>query len=495
MAEEIVWGAGMDDKDFQAGVKRMIKTIDDLKQKVKELQAAAKQSNDEQKNAFEVQNQGSSISIASLGRMALGWVSVQSAMKLVVAEYENIKTAQSDAADETIQTANAQIGFLRNLGNVSREERNKVIGDMKAIAAEVKQPVKNVYMAAQSSISAQGVMTQQQMYDSLRIAFKLAPESLTEQQSIAGALGDVASLTGHGDPERNAAFLIQANKQARAETLTQIAQNSLGRAISIKQRGGTGPEALALTNTFSGVMKDREGQISSTAALRLAGQLAELKVPGNSTIERIRYLQENPAKAKRFFDKASFEGGIGEMPSRAITTKGTEAATLLEQNIAGMNTAGGPGSGQLVRQFIGDLQAVPEQQVAAKRRELITAASGAQTANLKGGMSAVNREGVDKLLQSTGAFATDRWASRLMYETSLMQGNSPEVAAFTAISGPAAKLKGRIDEIEKSGGNAGVMKEHLEILKDQLRELKEMRKAQIQESAKPTKKNADAHTE
>lgn len=439
MSEEIVWGAGMDDADFNRGIKRMMKEIDTLKQKVKDATEESKKQSKETESGMEK-------AVVSVGKMAMGWVSLQTAIKIATSEYQNYLEVQKEAADETISTADAQIGFLRNLGNVSREQRTKVLADMKAIAKEVNQPVKNLFLAGQSSISAKGILSQQQMLDSLKLAFQVAPESVDEAKSIAGALGDVASLTGHGDPGRNMAFLLAANQQARAETLTQIAKGSLGKAIGIKSFGGDGAEALALTNTFSNVMKDPDGSTSATAAARLASEMHKLKVPGSSTLERIQHLQNNPKAFKSFFDKASFEGGLGVQPAKAVATAGTEAAMLLEQNVAGMRAAGGPGSGAMTQGFIRDIGSVPEQQVASARRAMIAGASSLELGNQQGAMSGSVKENMLKALRHSGQGATMNFLQGIDFHArQMIEGDAPEDAAINILSSRARTVRGLLD--------------------------------------------------
>jgi hypothetical protein len=500
MADPLNWVVTADDKDIIAAFNRMNKELDKAKLKAKEAGDAAKKAEQDRKNGIEG-------NVIALGKMAMKWVSVQSAIQIATAEIERYHQAQKDAGIETVATADAQIKFFRNLGRVGAEESKKVQQQMKDIASAVQQPVKNVYAVATEAISAQGNLSREQMLENVKMALRLAPESVPEATALGGALGDVASLTGSGNAAENAGLMLGMGEQARIPSMQQIAKNLIPAAIGVKQSlPGTGTaEATALVSTLTSVMKDKEGALSGTASIALASQLDSffgddakvgktdkegglLKKLGDGTLlEQVAKLQNDPKAREAFFAKASFEGKAKPFVEELLTA-GSPAARLFNQNRG--KVPFGQVAIKQTDEFFANLQTTPEQQVANQQRAMAAQTSALQLANQTGASSSVIREEVVKQLGAASQGMVLDQLGAWNFDIRRMAGWSPEEAAVDT-------LKDRRNSVE----NEGVLftsktkdPEKVQMvarLDEMIAQLKGIRGDQKQ----PKKKNVDQHKE
>lgn len=502
MSEEIVWGAGMDDAEFNRGIKRMLKEIETLKQKLKETQDESKKGSQQQKSAFDS-------AIASLGKMAAGWLSVQTAIQVATASYQDYLNVQRESASETISTADAQIKFFRNLGNVSREESKKIQEQIRAIASSVGQPVKNVYAVATEAISAQGNLSRKQMFANVAMGLRLAPESVSEATALAGTLGDVASLTGNADPLANAGLMLALGEQTRIANMQQIGKNVIPAAIGVKEtlRGTSANDAMALVTTLTSVMKDREGALSGTASVQLAQQLdsffgADAKVSGpkdkegallkklgdGTLLEQMAKLRADPKAMAAFLSKSSFEAKAKPFVEQLLT-KDSAAAMLFEQNRAKVPT--GDAARAQAAGFFANIAGAPEQQLAGAERAFVAAESQLQLGNESGSRASVVYEGMQKALRSSGRSLPARISDQINWHVDRAMGAAPEDIAIRSLQNQANYLRrGFVGNANQPAAdkNVEMQAQKLDALIAELRGLRGDQK-------NGKKKNIDQHTE
>lgn len=325
--------------------------------------------------------------VQSAMRAVTSYVSLQAAIQAVTAATRDKEEMERKANETTLTIADAQIKALRNLGNVSSEERAKFVGDMKKLADDTKVGLQPLYLAASSGLSASGGNVQATMR-AVGAAARIAPESPEELEAISGALLHMGKATGTQDAMQNLGFLLGVGQQAAVTETGKIASNLAPAVIGVTGYGGTASEAGAIVAALTQGMADPEGRKSGTAAIALAKQLEKAAGQG-SPLANIRYMQTHPEERAAFVEAASFEGkaqipveqllgveGRGDVSRRFMDealTKipiGKEAAAVAEGMIAGIRepfeqqVAGGARSGATARE---QLAMTPEGRLASLR--------------------------------------------------------------------------------------------------------------------------------
>lgn len=494
-SEEIKWVVTADDKDIIAAFKRMNKELEATKQKMRE------QANETAK-AGKAQDDLLAKGISGLAGMVAGWVSVQSAIQLATAEYDNYIERQQEAAKETLSTADAQLAFFRNLGNVSREQAKQIQETVRQIAGANKTTESRVYNVASIARSSQGALNDQQMFANVGMALRLAPDSEEQAVALAGALNASTRLTGSTDPRENAGLLLGIGEQTRIDNLAQISKTLLPAATGIKATlpSTSTEEAMALLSTLTTVSEDETGNVSRTAGMQLAAQLKEIK-NGKKTIrtgtdlgDAIATLQNDEKKRKEFMDSASFE--VQAKPFiEQLLTPGTPAAQLYSQNLAKVPT--GQRAVNQANQFFENVGTSEYQGVATNARVFDSLASGLKLQDQGGASAAINMAGLDKAMQASRASWLERtmYANMFRYRTMVM-GQDPNEFAAEALSDRAAELRIPFNRLTNEMLPEGTVKENekLAVLLDKaVMELRGIRADNKSNTA--SKKNADAHTE
>jgi hypothetical protein len=480
--DQIKWVVTADDKDVIAAFKRMQKELEGVKKKqqesneeTKKAEKLAKEQAKAQQQAQAAQQKGFDQGIASLAKMAFGWVSVQTAIQVASAEYQAYIDLTKKASDATISTANSQIVFFRNLGNVTGEQAKKITETIKAIASANKTTEGKIYEVASIARSSQGNLTDDQMFANVGMATRLAPESTQEAMSIAGGLNAASRLTGSADPEVNAGLLLGIGEQTRIESMAQIAKTLLPGAAGIKATlpGTSTAEAVAGLSTLTTISEDETGAVSRTAMQQLAGQLRKIR-KGTDLGDEITTLQNDPKARASFLKKASFEEKAKPFIEKLLTG-GTDAANLYQQNLSKVPT--GDGAVNVARQFFENVGAQPYQQVRQLDQSMAANTNAALLS--KQGLAAEGtiRQRMDEGMQAAGV----SWFGRTVYargfDLQRARGDDEITAGERVLGG--AITKSTNDEMSR-------------ILKQQLEELRALRRAQTQQ---PKPKNIDAHTE
>ena len=247
--------------------------------------------------------------------LVAGYASVQTAVRAVTAVIKDQEQLQERSRQKTETIAEAQIGSLRNLGPVSQEARADFVKRMENLATEVAPAggLKTIYQAASMGLSASGgdvVATE----EAIRTAAKIAPELPQELMAISEALLHLSKATKTSDAKANLGFLLGLGQQAAVTSMEKISSNLTPGVIGVTGYGGTAQEAGAIVAGLTQGMADPEGRKAATASINLAKQLDAYFQENNlvteqtdSTIEQIRYMQQDATARAKFLSKASFE--------------------------------------------------------------------------------------------------------------------------------------------------------------------------------------------
>ena len=444
--------------EFTSDGKQLLKTIQDSQKEIerltnenRNLRDISKRASKEAADGLKSVKEGAMSAADATDLLNEGLALTSDLLKQVAERQDKVAGTQRSAAD-------AQRAFLRNLGNVSESTRQSAITQIAAIGERTGVRQSMLFDAASTAMSARGATDPVEALRAVEMAARVAPESVGEMSSFAGALLDAKSLTKQKDMEANLGFLVGMQGQARVTTLGQVAQNLVPGAIGVQGYGGTPAEAGALVTTLTQAMKDATGATSSTAAIQLAKQLEEFKATAKiegGTDDRIRALQQNESLRTQFLEKASFDAKAG-IPVRELLTPGTETAKLFEQNIGGIPS--GRAAVDEARRFLAGINAPDLQRAAAFERRSEQEIENLQIDDFRSGDASRIRRRVDSLLVESGAHApsmpwTLGWVGgRDPLDTAeqLLRGRSGNIRMFGGEdyqTAAAAKMDALIEEI------------------------------------------------
>lgn len=459
-----------DDKDVAAVLARQERQIASLKEKLGQLGRESEKVGRQQEGML-------TSGVQKLAGMAAGWVSVSSALQLANAELRAHIELQDRASSTQTQAANTQIKFLRNLGMVSGGERQAAIDRIGQISQRTGVTQRDLNLAASTAVSARGDLSIGQSLDAVEMAARIAPEDVGELTSVAGGLLDISSLTKTADMRHNAGFMTSLAAQARVTNLQSVSQNLVPGAIGVAARGGSAEEAAALVATLTSGMKDATGAMSGTAAIQLANQLATFTpAKGESTAERLRHLQNNPALARAFLAQASFEQkSLASVENLLGLGRDRSLADLYERNITSFGDPTAMASN--AEQFIAGIQGVDIQQRAARERSIARRSETADLANVAGADESQAIGIMDRALQDAGFGVGRRWNDRWGARMDAALGITHDDVASSAIS-----------RLESAQGAGGLSERQVQLLQEAVNELKAMRRGSATV-------NPEAHTE
>lgn len=255
--------------------------------------------------------------LKKLASFAAGVVSIQSAISLLKSEY----AAAQELADRTSRTQ-LDVGqsrnlVIRNLVGTPDAEIKKILGQTAGIASELRLPETSINQAFAQAISASGGDVKRSL-SSVRFAGQFLPDQLEQLPTFAGALLDLAKVTGSTDDRVNFGLLAKVQQLSRVKDAGSLARNAPKGLIGAAALGASAQEAGATYATISSFLGDQEGSQSSTVLVQLIKQIMDSRAgqsAGARTFsQRLAFLQSNPAAAQEFLAKASFESAsIGQM--------------------------------------------------------------------------------------------------------------------------------------------------------------------------------------
>jgi hypothetical protein len=256
MAEEIVWSAGMDDKDFNRGITKMVKEIETLKQKLRDVQGQT------EKNA-KAGNSWLKGQAGEVKDMALQWVSVGAVVGIATSAYQRLR-AETERLGEAhqklskdITTAIAKAGDLANASTIQT-----AIGSVKGATREQAA-------AAFSGISSAAPgMDLQRRLALMREVAPMAPTgaNVTQLGNIAGKIGQLMPGTAADDVLDVTAMM----RQRTGEDFERVGGDEFEASMARLQQAGMSPiQSMAIG--LAGV----EANLPSKAINKIAGSLFE----------------------------------------------------------------------------------------------------------------------------------------------------------------------------------------------------------------------------
>lgn len=255
---------------------------------------------------------------------AAGFASVQTAVSLITAELR----AQQELIDKRnatqLSVGESRNVLLRNLIGSPDKEIRSALAAGKSIAQGTNVSEVPINNALASAISATGNVPLS--IELVRRSAQFLQDRPGEIGDFAGALGDLTRMTHSNDPNIALGLLAQIGRITRITSPQQTARSVAPALLGTLPFGGTAQSAGAVFAALTTGSGDVEGMHSGTGTIALAQQLEEAalgkggfaptsshpgfdpgELKGANLLERLRFLQQNPAAAQKFLDLASFE--------------------------------------------------------------------------------------------------------------------------------------------------------------------------------------------
>ncbi len=462
---------------------------------------------------------GAARSALNFGKQLVGISSAVGGIVAVAAilrrEWENLKQVQTTAAAASISMAQARGGAVVNLPpGFSAADLDKFVSAT-SVATGVKE--RELYVMAQTALSAKGGVSQAGFFDAMRTAATLSAKTGLPSNVLVGGALDLATITGMENAAANIGWMRQMGSQARTTDLSKQMRNLLPAIQSTMQFGETpesGAEWAVLINSF---IKDEPGEMTRTGLINLSERLAKRKVvPGagggggpfggggkagfglvpekfTNLEQRLTFLSEIYKKADRKMQGEMLEKIGGEGLMRGFTAAALSGDPQVWERLKSVKSAisaPGPASEAGFREMMASIQAAPQERVASIRRTMAAAGEKISTGDVVGARAAVTREGLNDIMERAGVGWTERkilmtgldvstrggtvrptaraiemLESRAsMFEREMVGG---QVAApLAGLLGPMPGGPGMVPNPAFSPENAGTLREVVDVLKD-----------------------------
>lgn len=251
--------------------------------------------------------------------MAVGLTASIGFVTLLVRELESVHKKMQGIVDLSVDVAGAMSKLRINFAadeTVSSEELDDVVGGI-ALRTGTSRDI--VAAAAGPALSAKGSKSNKFGFEATEAALMITRDA-NEAGALTGAIGDFAKMGESQDPRAILSFLMSSQQKMRLLTVDQVAKASAPAVNALTQRGDSAEVGMEIFATLANLSADQSGEQTGTAVVNLAAKLEKAGVAGNTTFERIRTLQNDPAAREKFLSENTFEA------------KATPAITALLRN-------------------------------------------------------------------------------------------------------------------------------------------------------------------
>ena len=389
-------------------------------------------------------------------------------MNQIRKEIDNIRTRQGNAANTQLEIAGAQREALLNLGIEDPAQAKALDDEVNRIADETGAGRAGLYSTVSTALSFKGAdLTDAQAYDAVRAAARQQPGSPEAQVAIAqGILAQMKK--GGGSAEQIAGQQMAIKAVSPVASDEAFAKNVAPAVANLTAFGDTTREAGALLATIGQGAGDPTGQMTSTAAVQFAKQLAIAIPQGRSTLERMALIQRDPKLRAMFLGtmdeeqraalEANQRGEAGELTgeAKAFVTltellQGQDNQTQRTLRASLDKIPELAASGTIFNRRISAIDATELQQTAMAARVFESQGEGLRTGDISGARASIGREGLRDLLRSSGASALDQDLASFGFD--LKSGLNEDMPLTTVAENIRAREKAlRRDRAVSSGG-------------------------------------------
>jgi hypothetical protein len=312
--------------------------------------------------------------ISTVGGLATSWLSVQSVVQALNADYQRTIELQNQASEARGKLARGHAEIFLNTFGQSDQDKQKLLGAAQTISGKYNVPEADVaaslgrqagrgvglsldqIIAAQDMATALGRHTPEQIEPLSTVIQQTMRATGKNVQWSAALAQSGAAAAFPGDPRLQSRFLQQALTGSLANISkpdAASAEQVFEVAAALSQAGGEERGEAGRTATISLLAQFdefREGRGKWAYTSPYGGKPRNRPVAGAPSApgDMIEWLRENPNHMKRFFDKASFEQHYEGIIRRMVMEPGSQVGKLYSDTRAAV----GPDVRNLERQLV-----------------------------------------------------------------------------------------------------------------------------------------------
>lgn len=353
-------------------------------------------------------------------------------------EFKNLLDLQARAGETQRGIAGAEQDVIRNLVGMPVEERAKLIERFGGLAAELNIPREAIMAAAAEAVSASGGNIEA-AFAAVEQAAKYVRDKPGDIPLVAGALQDLARVTGSQDMAVNQGFLAAVGAMSRITKPTLQASNIAPALIGMVANETDPRLAAALFAAQTTESGEKTGEMSGTALIKFTEQVREFFTEGKGkrvgaqiapdTGARIEALWADPKLRDAFMKDLSVDAKAGA-PIRNLIEQGPAGSMGLAVSKALQAV---PTNEQAAAAASLEEQARAASQfepVADVSRLLATATQAVEMADLRAGYAGEAFESAIKLIAASGA--TEKQVARLREHRGFALGANKEAIEHVA---------------------------------------------------------------
>jgi hypothetical protein len=463
-----------DDKDVVAALNRMTKELDKLREANRKLKEESKKGSEESKSGLEQ-------SVRSIAKMAAGYATATTALRLFNSELERKSQLEKAALDTQLSVNQSRADVIRNAGAISRQEASKLLSTTQQVSQRTGISEKQINAGFAAGLSSAGSGTVEDVKNAVLQAARFVPDRPEELGRTVGSSFDLSKVTGTMDVRTNLGALAAVGKFSRIADPQKQAVNIAPALINMKSFGADFKEGGALFAALSTGMGDFYGEKSKTGGINLTRQLSEflpkedlqtgtdargrpkiVKGTGLASLDpRIQFLRQNPKKAKEFMRTGDFGEAEGVIKQLLLDPN---SGVYKDYDSAFKSLPGVKDTADFFERTVSNFAADPTFKVAEANRAVSQVMESAQADNMQGAANAQAREALDALFDIEGRSGISKRFAIWDYNLSTQNGpefvldrlkqrrfgalGSPEAPGFGAEQNP--EMIDRLDRLIKA---------------------------------------------
>lgn len=249
---------------------------------------------------------------ANLGKAALGFAGVGSAIagvataaRLIMAEYEQMKSRRTEAAGAHIRLADSEAQLLQALGSAPGSmQLSTATKFLQQVAKQKGTDLNTLYTAAAGALSGRGTdITEQQSLESVRAAAGVSASTVnqTDLLSMASGIQELRKAFG-GTAEQQAGMMLAMGAIHRSPDIASMTQHALPVVANAgRQFGMSEQQSMTALSVLSNLSGDQEGRMSATQFQQMAEQVftstrGVKSLVGKGFDERLSFIAEGKSK-------------------------------------------------------------------------------------------------------------------------------------------------------------------------------------------------------
>lgn len=422
--------------NFQSDDKEVVAAIEKMNRKIAELQAKTQAASERAETGFNSM-------LSALGKTAIGYLSVNTAIQAGNQLLQDRIALQEKVRDKQLEAAAAEREFQLNQGSVSAQQRQRTERQIQEISRQRGVSASDVRSVAGSAMSSAGGNFDAAMQAS-SMALALQPYDNATAAELAGASLRLSNARGKMDPAQGFRSLIEIGASSNIRDWRQMAQyapRGVGAAVN-NQFSADAAEAMFIAMTKAG---DTEGSNTATAMATFSARLRDFLpeedtyttnvATGKRTLKakgtglqtgdaRLQYLRENAAERTRFL--SSLEASADKPVIEQLLTAGTAVSTAFDAQLRKARTGGLIGA----EEFATQMQDTDLQRTAELNRRLQRPSEEVNARNVTGSRTAIIRSQLDAMYESQGIGTMGRYARGMSFNFGSMLRGAEEQGIY-----------------------------------------------------------------